>query len=103
MVSLNRAGDRVLNVHPLRFLETIYRKKDLRVAMREMQKKKWEWNQFMGGLIGSFQAENVRGNLTDEQITHFAASVHVDKEQLTPSIETKQWNNLVKTLNKITS
>ena len=95
---LDAAGDRVDNVHPLRFLETIFNEEEYKVALRVVRKKSWVWNEFITGTKGSFNEDFKIGNLTDNQVLVFSKSVGIDPRLIIPYSRAANWDNFVDTL-----
>lgn len=98
--SLEKAGDRVNSVHPLRFLMCIFTDEELKVCIRNIQSKGWAWSNFMGGLSDSLTEEYNRNNMTDDFIQNFAATVGINPSIIYPAISGKNWHELVNLLIK---
>lgn len=95
---LETAGDRIDHVHPLRFLMTIFVDEEMKVAIRNIRGRGWIWNQFLDGVKDSLATEANIGNIKDEHITHFAATLGLDPRKLYPPILAQNWEVLIDTL-----
>src|ERR1051325_7044943 len=47
---LKKSGAQIEQIHPLRFLEHIFKSEKLRVALENMSKRNWVWKEFFNGL-----------------------------------------------------
>ncbi len=95
---LERTGNRINHVHPLRFLMTVFTDEELKVGIRNIRPRGWVWSDFIKGLRESLSEEAGRGNITNEQVQAFAAAVGVNPAQILPYIQSYQWDALVDTL-----
>lgn len=95
---LERTGNRINHVHPLRFLMTIFSDEELKVGIRNIRPRGWVWSDFIKGLRESLSEEASRGNLTDAQIQAFASAVGINAAQIYPSIQGHRWDEFVDTL-----
>ncbi len=96
---LKRAGDRINHIHPLRFLETIFRDEKLIAGMegingRKVPKLKSE---FRKGLTDSLREEGERDNLL-LFVDDFATNIGINKKSITLLLEKKQFNEFIDTL-----
>ena len=76
--TLERAGDRIDHLHPLRFLEYVFTDEELKVAVRNIKDRSFVWGDFFGGLKSSLQEETDRNNLSDEMIGEFCLNVNIE-------------------------
>jgi hypothetical protein len=100
MGSLNRAGDKIVHVHPLRFLETIFTNEELKAAIANIKESKLLWGKFKKGLYGSLKDETKNKNMKREFILEFAQRVNIDPELIIPSIKQSRWDDLLTILIK---
>lgn len=98
--TLEKAGDRIENVHPLRFLEVIFTSEPLKAAVCNIRSKGWVWGKFIGGTKRSLTEEAARGNLTDAQVTDFAKRVGINPNLILAPIRHRQWDEFVEILLK---
>jgi len=98
---LKDTGDKVEHLHPLRFAMCIWSDEELKACAAQIQDRGWVWGEFANGLTTSLEKENNAGNLTQAQIDHFAATVHIDSMVITPILKEKRWKDFVKTLIKL--
>lgn len=92
---LEVAGDHIDQLHPLKFLHTVFTDEEMKVGIRNMRSKPWIWTNFMNGLKQSLITESNIGNITQDHMRDFASSLNVDFRQVKKEIDQKQWDNLV--------
>lgn len=102
---MKRAGKRIENVHPFRFLQHIFTNEELKAAVATIEKTKSgplgkPWREFLGGLEKSLKEEAAKDNLTPF-IAEFAASVKVNPDEVHAVISKSDWKGLVKVMLKI--
>lgn len=88
----------LIDLHPFRFLEVIFTGEDTIAAMSNIKDKTFVWPKFKEGLYPSLTEEAAKGNLKVKDIKDFAKNVKVDAKLLIPTIEKKDWDQLVKVL-----
>ena len=93
--ALEKAGNSVDHVHPLRFFQTVYTDQPLIASMGNMRKRGWVFDEFMEGMGKSFDLEKQRGNLTDEQMEEFAKAIEVDPKLIAPAFKQGRWNEFI--------
>lgn len=93
--SLERAGDRINHLHPLRFLEGIFMEEETKVAIRNIRKRSWVWKDFVGGFDRSFKEETAKSNLSYEQVTDFASRFTLCPDDLMPTLQNEQWEEFI--------
>jgi hypothetical protein len=96
--ALQRAGGRIEDVHPLRFLEVIFTDETLKGGVRTIRNKGWVWQEFIGGTKRSLAEESEHNNLTDAQIQDFARNVGIDPSLIMGPIHQKKWDEFVEVL-----
>lgn len=96
--SLEYAGSRLENLHPLNFLYGIFGDEELKVGIRNVRKRGWVWSDFFSGIKRSMTEESAKQNLTEEQVRDFAEKLSIDQEWLFPHIANSDWLGLVDTL-----
>lgn len=96
--SLEKAGDKVNHVHPLRFLMCIFTDEELKAAFYNVTQRGWVWKDFMKGLTDSLNEESKHNNLKNEYIIDFAKNVGIDPNLILAPIAEKRWNDLINIL-----
>jgi hypothetical protein len=97
---MERLGQKITHVHPLRFLGTIFADPHLRECMKEVRSSYLKWNGFLDGLTGRLEEEYKRNNLLPH-VSGFAATIKANPEQVRNFLQKKEWEKLVKYLLKI--
>ena len=95
---LEKAGDRIDHIHPLRFLMTVFLDEELKVGIRNMRGRGWIWNQFVGGIKESLDTESKIGNMKNEDVINFAKIVEISESKIFPYICVRNWDGLIDTL-----
>ena len=96
--ALDKAGDRIDHLHPLRFLMTIFTDEELKADISAVKSKKIIWKKFFSGLEESLKQESQRNNMRPEYITDFANTVGINVNLINPSIKDKNWKEFVNIL-----
>lgn len=95
---LETAGNIIDELHPLKFLYTVFSDEEMKIAVRNIRTRIWLWSNFINGLKQSLTTESSIGNITNEQVHDFANSLSVDYQLVKREIEQKQWEGLVNLL-----
>lgn len=98
--SLKKAGKRIENIHPLKFLLSIFSDDKTRASIHAMRDRTWVWEEFFDGLRDSLTEESGKGNLTDAQIQDFSSKLGIDANQAIPILDSRDWNQFIKFLLK---
>lgn len=93
--SLKRAGDRIENLHPFKFLETVFTDEELKVCIRALEGKSWVWSEFRDGITKSLADESAAGNIKPEHIQSLADTIKIDVNQIASTIHEKKWTKLL--------
>lgn len=88
---LEAAGARIEMLHPFQFLKVIFLDEKLKVAIRNLRRKGWVWEDFFDGLKSSLIEEKNRGNLSDFHIQDFASAVGLDVNVIYYPIQQGHW------------
>lgn len=96
--SLKKAGDRVDHVHPLRFLQCIFGDEELKVCAHNIQGKSWVWDEFLDGIVTSFNEEIAKFNVPPEFIIDFANILGINVHLIYPSYLEHKWVDIVNIL-----
>lgn len=97
--SLKKAGSRVDNVHPLRFIGCIFAEEELKVGMLQIKERGgWISKEFFNGMYDSFTTEANLQNLKNEDIIDFANNLKVDVDKVMKPIEARDWKGLINAL-----
>lgn len=93
--ALEKAGDRIDHIHPLRFFMCIFTDEELKVGLHNLQGRMWVWNEFFQGMSDSFTTEKKLQNLKPEYIEDFSKTVGIDSSLIYPAINDGRWSDLV--------
>jgi len=93
--SLKKAGDRIDNLHPFKFIETVFMDEELKVCIRNIQGKSWVWDEYRNGITSSLAKESAVNNLKPEYIQSLANNLQIDVNLIIPTIQDKNWSKLV--------
>ncbi len=99
---VERKGRRVDNVHPLRFLGTIFSNNHLKKCMIDLMDSFFQWNGFISGLAKRLGDENKRNNLLP-YVPGFCRVVKANPDQVRFYIQRQKWEELVIYLIKLGS
>lgn len=96
VAALKRAGDRIEEVHPMRFVEVIFTDESMKVAIRNLRSRGGRyWSEFMSGLRRSFAEERSRGNVHSGHVAELAKAVGIHPDIIQHAVMTGQWDNVV--------
>lgn len=98
--SLNKAGDRVDHVHPLRFVQVIFTDDEMNGCLHSIRDRSLVWKKFFSGLAGSLDEESARNNMRPEFIQDFAASLKIDPSLFMGLLQQKRWSDFIDVLLK---
>ena len=90
---MERLGDQIHHVHPLRFLGAIFSKQKLKASMRTVRRSYFKWNGFMNGLNGRMD-EEMRNDNIYPHLEGFAEYVNVDVDSVAHYIKRHDWEGL---------
>ena len=97
--SLKKAGDRIEQLHPFKFLSTIFTDEELKAGIHAIRgRTAWVWDEFIGGFVRGFKEETAKKNMIGEYIQDFSSLVGIDPALLLPSIQAGKWKELVNIL-----
>lgn len=98
--SLKKAGDRIEQLHPFKFLSTIFTDAELKTGIHAIRNRTapWVWDEFIGGFVRGFKEETSKKNMKDEFIQDFSSLVGIDPASIMPSIQGGKWKELVQIL-----
>jgi hypothetical protein len=98
---LEKTGDEIDHVHPLRFLEAAFTDEKMKVGIRNIKKQGgWVGDDFFDGLFSSLTEESKKSNMTDPMIYDFAGIVGIDSALIIQDIRERKWKQLIETLIK---
>ena len=97
---LEREGNRVDHVHPLRFLLTLFTNEELKVATRNIKNGQpgIVWKKFSSRFGESLDRARALDNLSDEVIEHFAKTLELDLDKVRALINANRWEGLMNLL-----
>lgn len=97
--TLNKAGDRIEHIHPLRFLTYVFSNDELIVCMRNLQGRAWVWSEFLEGVINSLKDEQAIGNIKDDYVQELTSQSHTkDPSAIFTHVKNQSWGTLISTL-----
>ncbi|MBA3721639.1 MAG: hypothetical protein H0W88_04485 [Parachlamydiaceae bacterium] len=100
--SLDRAGDRIDHIHPLRFLMCVFTDEELKSGFHAIKGNGGKvWNEFFGGLSKSLDQESKRDNMSKEDIQDFANTLKIKVGDINDPIQKRRWNDLASALVKL--
>lgn len=91
---LKALGDRISDVHPMKFLETIFANPYLKTCMMTIWNDYFKRNGFMEGLAPSLTREMEKNNLM-QHINEFGTTLGIPGEHMKAYFEKSDWENLV--------
>lgn len=94
---MERCGDAVRHVHPLRFLGFIFGDPQRKHYMHMVKKSSIKWSRFKGGLFPNLQKEYETNGIYP-YLAGFAKLVDVDKQLLMHYIENQNWDGFLNAL-----
>lgn len=93
--SIEKAGDRLDHIHPLRFLITVFTDEELKVYIRNMYDRSLVWKEFMHWVNDTFSREADSNNLSFEYLQDISLHTKVDPNILLPYVQKRQWSDLI--------
>lgn len=94
---IERMGDSIHHIHPLRFLGHIFHSQKLHNCMRTVRRSYFKWNGFMKGLATRMDQEMRKDNVLPH-IYGFCDYVNADPEHVISFVKRHDWEGLVKFL-----
>ena len=91
---LKALGDRISEVHPLKFLAVIFSNPYLKSCMNVIWDSNIKRGEFLEGLGGSLSREMEKGKL-HMHVEPFGADLTIPHETLRPFFDAQDWGNLV--------
>ena len=92
---LEKKGDQVNYIHPLRFIGYIFSDEKLKNCMRQIKTSRFKWNEFIKGFSRRMDEEYTLDNLI-RFIPEFVEQVHVQHpERIESFIRKKSWEEFV--------
>jgi hypothetical protein len=97
--SLKKAGERIADIHPLRFLITIFNDEELKAGVNAIKSRtSWIADEFFSNLAKSLSEESARQNMKPEFIQDFAQKVNINISLILPAIQAEKWADFVNIL-----
>lgn len=98
--NLEKAGNRLDHLHPLRFISAIYTDPKLLTAVRTVSKRSMVWPEWVSGMAESFVSAHKGDNMhVDIQIA-FCEELGIAYETLQPYFSKQDWIGLMNTVNR---
>ncbi|MDR3624195.1 MAG: hypothetical protein P4L16_03525 [Chlamydiales bacterium] len=98
--ALERAGDRIDHIHPLKFLMALFTDERLKVGLHVIKTRGWVWKDFFAGIRDSLSDENRLCNMPLDYIQDFASRVGIDVSLIFQPIQDGRWSDFVDILIK---
>jgi hypothetical protein len=98
--SMNKIGDKIDHIHPLRFLQAIFSDEELKGCLHSIKDRSLIWKKFFSGVSESLEEEANRNNMRPEFINEFASSLNLNPSLVKDSIEKKKWKEFLDILFK---
>ena len=92
---MERRGDQIHHVHPMRFIGFILGDSQLRRCMKSIHKNSFKWNGFIEGYEKRMKEEYKAGNL-NRFVPGLADYLDVDRNEIQYYISHKNYEGLVK-------
>jgi len=93
---LEKAGEEVRHVHPLRFLGYVFADPSLRNDIGKMRTKRIVWSRFWGDMRDSLEKESQIGEV-DQRIAHLFAE-QVNREDVEEFVTENDWDKMIEHL-----
>ena len=97
--SLERDGDKIEHLHPLRFLWHIFTSNQLRADVKIIERSYFKWNGFMDGCRRRLDYMSKANNL-EKYLPGFVKEVNIDHKQALNLVRKKDWENFVRLMIK---
>ncbi len=97
--SLRKAGDKIIHLHPYRFLMCIFKDETLKAAIASVKERILLWSKFKEGLFDSLTEEAQKNNLVP-YVDDFAANLEISSNLILPAIHEGNWEQLINLLIK---
>lgn len=94
--ALEKAGDEVEHVHPLKFLAFVFSSDSLKEQAKNITGV--PWSRFSGDMSKSLSDAAKGGQMSEETVKQFAKAVGMDVSVIEPLIKEQQWKQLVNTV-----
>ena len=95
---MNQAGERIINLHPFKFLEAICTDERLCAGLKAIRSRNiLIWPRFVKGSVTSLKEEQSYNNVLP-YVPEFAKTIGVDVNLLMPLAKAQKWEELVKTV-----
>lgn len=95
---MNKAGDRIMHLHPLKFLETICIHEKLCAGLKAIRERNiLVWPNFSKGSVKTLKEEHKLNNVIPH-IEEFASTIGVNVKLLMPLAKKERWDDFVKSV-----
>lgn len=96
--SLEKSGDVIDGLHPLKFLTVVFTDEELKVGIRNIRTRGWIWSDFVAGLKKSLHTESSNKNMHKEIVIDFAKVLNIDPQVILPAIHKNDWDEFINIL-----
>ena len=94
---LEKIGDEVRYIHPLKFLAVIFSDPQLKSYMKVVYDDYFKWKNFIEGLSATIDKEVIKNNL-DKYLDNFSKEIRLPVYKIKPYINKRDWPGLLKCL-----
>lgn len=94
---MERLGDEIDHVHPMRFLGVIFSNGHLKKSMKGVYDSSFKWNRFISGLSKKLKRNKRNGNVF-QYSEGLAADTGKDAGEIRKKLNQEDWSGLVKYL-----
>ena len=91
---LEKIGEEIDHIHPIRFLATVFVNPHLRYCMQEISHSPLKWGRFIKGLSKKLEINADKNNLY-KYISGFATEVGVDPDRCYRYLHKREWEPFV--------
>lgn len=95
--SMEKRGNKINHVHPMRFLGYIFSEPELKSCVKNIKKSSFKWDAFVDGFARRMREEYSNNNVM-QYVPGFAQQVGSNPDKVKQYIQNKDWEGLVKSL-----
>jgi hypothetical protein len=100
--AMEKKGNKIHHVHPIRFLSTVFTNNYLKRCMAEIMDSYFKWDGFMSGISIRLEEESDRNNML-QYVPSFSQAVKANPDQVRLYVQKREWEKLVKYLIKLSN
>ncbi len=95
--SMEKRGNKINHVHPMRFLGYIFSEPELKSCVKNIKKSSFKWDAFVDGFARRMKEEYSNNNVM-QYIPGFSQQVGANPDKVKHYIQNKDWEGLIKSL-----